>query len=76
MKKISGFVFLLVLLSSAISLAQLPGDFNCNGRVNAVDLTYLVNQLHSGLIDTESCTWQNGDLNSDGLYHTIAENVI
>lgn len=73
MKSIIIVGILLVLIPVSFCVAQLPGDFNCNGTVNMVDLTYLVNQLHSGLIDTESCTWQNGDLNSDSLCHTIAD---
>jgi hypothetical protein len=64
---------LLVLIPMSVSVAQLPGDFNCNGTVNGVDATALVSIIRMGLLDSTACYWANGDLNSDGVFHTIAD---
>jgi hypothetical protein len=62
-----------VLVVPAIAMAQLPGDFNCSGSVNGLDIPHLFSLLSQGLLDTTTCTWDNGDLNYDGLYHTVAD---
>ncbi len=43
---------------------SLPGDVNCNGAVDAIDAT-LVLQFSAGLLDSPSCA-ENGDVNGDG----------
>ncbi len=71
--KIMGIALILTVAIPVLTAAQLPGDFNCNGTVNGVDATFLIGALSQGLLDTSTCTWRNGDLNSDGPFHTVAD---
>jgi hypothetical protein len=73
MKKIIFLASVLIMLSAFPLNAQLPGDFNCSGSVNGLDMTHLMGYMHYNLVDTGTCTWYNGDLNRDSLYHTVAD---
>ncbi len=74
MKRIMLITLALMIISVPAALAQLPGDFNCNGETFEIgDLTYLVHLTLQDVLDTSSCTWRNGDLNLDSLNHTIAD---
>jgi hypothetical protein len=68
-------ILLLVIFSISTAFAQLPGDFNCNGQVNGIDVTAFHSELSRILnpIDTGSCFWHNGDINQDSLYCTMAD---
>jgi|WetSurMetagenome_2_1015567.scaffolds.fasta_scaffold227269_2 hypothetical protein len=68
-------ILLLVLFNISAAFAQLPGDFNCNGQVNGVDLVAFSTSLHDILnpIDTSNCQWHNGDYNEDGKLYTLAD---
>jgi hypothetical protein len=49
------------------SYAQVPGDINCSGSFNGLDITYLVNYLShwvgaAPFMDTTTCAWENGDM--------------
>jgi hypothetical protein len=70
------FAFLAFCVISISANAQLPGDFNCSGNVNGVDVTAYWYQVQTHLfnpIDTATCFWRNGDVNSDGLFSTTAD---
>jgi hypothetical protein len=77
MRKILPIALLLAFIIPFPGNAQLPGDFNCSGSVNGLDVTNYWYILHTQIfnpIDTSSCFWRNGDMNADGLYSTIADN--
>ena len=68
--------FLILLFGFSSAIAQLPGDFNCNGVVNGVDVTRYVQETTCCIfnpIDTSSCFWRNGDVNSDNLFCSNAD---
>jgi hypothetical protein len=67
--------FLILIFCFSTALAQLPGDFNCNGDVNGVDLLPYSHELSRVLdpVDTASCFWRNGDYNQDGIFFTLAD---
>ncbi len=73
MKRIISLASMLIMLSATLGYAQLPGDFNCSWSVNGYDFLFILDQYRIGLIDTTSCTWQNGDLNGDTLFHAVAD---
>jgi len=76
LKALCAVVILLSAFFATSAMAQLPGDFNCNGQVNGVDLTFWVNYLnyiHFPSEDSSTCTWRNGDFNGDGLSCTCAD---
>ena len=74
-------VLIIAALFSAFALAvsgraQIPGDFNCNGFVDASDIVVLANMINLNIPpieDTSSCAWYAGDANDDSLYHTISD---
>jgi hypothetical protein len=68
-------ILLLFLINISTAFAQLPGDFNCNGQVNGIDVTAFYSELSRILnpIDTASCFWHNGDINQDSLYCSMAD---
>ncbi len=49
--------------------AELPGDANCDGAVNAIDAA-LILQLTAQLIDAVSCP-ENADINGDGAIDVL-----
>ncbi|OGC91740.1 MAG: hypothetical protein A2W25_02460 [candidate division Zixibacteria bacterium RBG_16_53_22] len=71
--KIIWAALLLAIIIPALVAAQLPGDFNCSGAVNGLDVTYLMTYFQDQLVILGSCTWQNGDLNYDSLFHSVAD---
>lgn len=72
-------VTIVLLATFALAVAgqaQIPGDFNCNGFLDASDLVLLSHMINLNIPpieDTSSCTWYAGDANEDSLYHTIAD---
>lgn len=69
-------LILTYLLCYPNSQAQIPGDFNCNGDVNGVDLVAYNSMIQCCIfnpVDTGSCFWLNGDINTDGISSTIAD---
>jgi hypothetical protein len=69
-------ILLLVIFSISTAFAQLPGDFNCDGRVNGIDVSRYVQETRCCIfnpIDTSSCFWHNGDSNCDNLYCSNAD---
>jgi len=54
-----------------------PGDVNCTGAFNGLDIVYLAGYINgyyqTNWIDTSSCSWLGGDMNGDSLYHTVAD---
>ena len=67
---------LAVLALAVTSQAQMPGDFNCNGFLDASDLVILANMINliiPPIEDTSGCVWYAGDANGDSLYHTISD---
>ncbi len=75
-KALSIAVLLAVSALAVTSQAQIPGDFNCNGFVDASDIVVLANMINliiPPIEDTSGCTWYAGDANEDSLYHTIAD---
>ena len=68
-------VSILVLICYSAS-AQIPGDFNCNGEANGIDVTRYWAEVNCCIfdpIDTAGCFWQNGDVNNDDIYCTLAD---
>ena len=68
----------IMALLPLYSYAQVPGDMNCSGTFNGLDITFLVAHLFfwgppGPFMDTTICTWENGDMNGDGINHTIAD---
>jgi hypothetical protein len=69
-------VLLAVSALAVTSQAQIPGDFNCNGYLDAADIVILSNMINLNIPpieDTSGCTWYAGDANDDSLYHTISD---
>ncbi len=69
-------VIMTFLLVAADSYGQIPGDFNCNGipdELSDMVVLFSIMTFHTPPIDPTGCTWYAGDINSDGLYHTIAD---
>jgi hypothetical protein len=67
---------LIIAINSGNSHAQIPGDFNCDGRVNGVDVTRYFTVVSTEIltpIDTSTCFWHNGDTNGDSLYANQAD---
>ena len=68
---------LLAVFALAVdSRAQMPGDFNCNGYLDASDIVLLANMINLNIPpieDTSGCVWYAGDANDDSLYHTISD---
>lgn len=76
MRKIFPLALFLVFVFSFLAQAQLPGDFNCSGEITGLDVTYYWHQVRNCIlipIDTATCYWRNGDLNSDGLFTNVAD---
>jgi hypothetical protein len=68
---------IIMALLPLYSNAQVPGDVNCSGTFNGLDIIYFLWYLdglyQSNWIDTSSCSWPGGDMNGDGIYHTVAD---
>ncbi len=76
MRPVIVLVVFLAFVPLSVSQAQVPGDFNGNGVVDVSDLIYLVSIIlpfHGGTVDTGTYIWYVGDLNYDGVYHTVAD---
>ena len=76
MKKCILLIMMITLLPLSISTAQVPGDLNCTGSYNGFDVMELASMFAScnyGNIEDTSCVWINGDMNLDGVPHTIAD---
>ena len=58
----------------ALAGSALVGDANCDGIVNAIDSTFIL-QLSAGLIITLPCP-QNGDTNGDGVTNSVDSALI
>jgi hypothetical protein len=69
--------FIIVVLLAFYAHAQIPGDVNCSGSFNGLDIQYLAAHVagsyQSNWFDTLSCSWLGGDMNGDSLYHTVAD---
>ena len=55
--------------STPITPADLVGDANCDGQVNAIDAAVVL-QLNAGLIATVNCP-ENADVNGDGFIDSL-----
>jgi hypothetical protein len=75
MKKCIILIAIITLLPLSISTAQLPGDLDCSGNVTGLDITYLASYFYCQFttMDDTVCTWVNGDMNLDGIPHTVAD---
>jgi len=74
--KLAMQICVTVTLLTYSAIAQVPGDFNCNGQVNGNDSPKYWSMIHSDImtpIDTASCFWRNGDFNGDGYPCTIVD---
>ena len=56
----------ITLFGSPGAVEAIPGDANCDGKVDGSDVTILAGNWQMGVSDGLTAAWADGDFNSDG----------